>query len=132
MEKHIRDVPSALERRAEISAHLQGKRVAVFLDYDGTLTPIVSRPEDALLSELGPEWRATLTGSFAVYHDMTVDIQRTQLSSFGIAAIVVFLILTLFLRTLGGSAAAAVVNLRDCSLRGPVSQSRDRQGSSSP
>jgi trehalose 6-phosphate phosphatase len=50
VEKNIRDVPSALERRAEIATHLQGKRVAVFLDYDGTLTPIVSRPEDALLS----------------------------------------------------------------------------------
>jgi predicted RND superfamily exporter protein len=69
---------------------------------------ILRRVENALLSELGSEWRATLTGSFAVYHDMTVDIQRTQLSSFGIAAIVVFLILMLFLRTLGGSAAAAV------------------------
>jgi predicted RND superfamily exporter protein/signal transduction histidine kinase len=69
--------------------------------------PILRRVEDALLSELGLEWRATLTGSFAVYHDMTVDIQQTQLSSFGIAAIVVFFILMLFLRTLGASAAAA-------------------------
>ena len=28
-----------------------GRRPAVFLDYDGTLTPIVDRPEDALISE---------------------------------------------------------------------------------
>ena len=27
-----------------------GRRPAVFLDYDGTLTPIVDRPEDALIS----------------------------------------------------------------------------------
>ena len=27
------------------------RRPAVFLDYDGTLTPIVDRPEDALISE---------------------------------------------------------------------------------
>jgi trehalose-phosphatase len=55
MEKQIRDVPSALERRAEIAACLEGRRVAVFLDYDGTLTPIVSRPEDAVLSERNRE-----------------------------------------------------------------------------
>lgn len=30
---------------------LAGRRPVVFLDYDGTLTPIVSRPEDAVLSE---------------------------------------------------------------------------------
>jgi trehalose-phosphatase len=51
MEKNIRDVPSALERRTEVMGHLEGKRVAVFLDYDGTLTPIVSRPELAVLSD---------------------------------------------------------------------------------
>ncbi|MGH8721137.1 MAG: trehalose-phosphatase, partial [Burkholderiales bacterium] len=27
-----------------------GRRLAVFLDYDGTLTPIVERPEDAVLA----------------------------------------------------------------------------------
>jgi trehalose 6-phosphate phosphatase len=30
---------------------MAGKRPAVFLDYDGTLTPIVDRPEDAIISE---------------------------------------------------------------------------------
>src|SRR5215510_2656107 len=42
-------IPSALEHIQEIgrSAH----RLAVFLDYDGTLTPIVGHPEDAWLSE---------------------------------------------------------------------------------
>mmetsp|Transcript_2206 Transcript_2206/g.6373 ORF Transcript_2206/g.6373 Transcript_2206/m.6373 type:complete len:458 (+) Transcript_2206:535-1908(+) len=29
----------------------QGRRIAFFLDYDGTLTPIVSNPQDALMSE---------------------------------------------------------------------------------
>ena len=42
-------IPSALERIQEIAR--SGDRLAVFLDYDGTLTPIVSRPEDAWLSE---------------------------------------------------------------------------------
>jgi alpha,alpha-trehalase len=45
----IRDLPSALRRLREIAAALEGRTPAVFLDYDGTLTPIVDRPEDALL-----------------------------------------------------------------------------------
>jgi trehalose 6-phosphate phosphatase len=40
---------SALEQREEIFRQAQRKKLAVFLDYDGTLTPIVERPEDALL-----------------------------------------------------------------------------------
>ena len=44
-----RPQPSALERIAEIGARLAGRRLAAFLDYDGTLTPIVARPELALL-----------------------------------------------------------------------------------
>jgi len=43
-------LPSALEREDAIRARLAGRSPACFLDYDGTLTPIVSRPEDALLS----------------------------------------------------------------------------------
>ena len=46
--------PSALERRDEIEHRLfgrAGRRPAVFLDYDGTLSPIVARPELATLSE---------------------------------------------------------------------------------
>src|SRR6476659_8594643 len=42
-------IPSALEHVEAIAR--QGARLAVFLDYDGTLTPIVSHPEDAWLSE---------------------------------------------------------------------------------
>jgi trehalose-phosphatase len=40
---------SALEHIDQIAQH--GDRLAVFLDYDGTLTPIVSHPEDAWLPE---------------------------------------------------------------------------------
>jgi len=42
-------IPSALDHVHEIAR--SGDRLAVFLDYDGTLTPIVSRPQDAWLSE---------------------------------------------------------------------------------
>ena len=42
-------IPSALEHVQEIAG--PSGRVAVFLDYDGTLTPIVSQPENAWLSD---------------------------------------------------------------------------------
>lgn len=45
------ELPSALGSGDEIAARLKGKRPAMFLDYDGTLTPIVSQPEDAILSD---------------------------------------------------------------------------------
>jgi trehalose-phosphatase len=44
-------LPSALNLIDEIIARARGKRPAVFLDYDGTLTPIVSHPEDAWLPD---------------------------------------------------------------------------------
>ena len=42
-------IPSALEQVQDIAS--LGGHVAIFLDYDGTLTPIVSRPENAWLSQ---------------------------------------------------------------------------------
>jgi len=49
--------PSALDRWEEISSQWSGKRVAVFLDYDGTLTPIVATPD---LAKLPQEMQAVL------------------------------------------------------------------------
>jgi alpha,alpha-trehalase len=43
-------LPSALEHLDDLAAVAGNKRLVVFLDYDGTLTPIVDRPEDAHLS----------------------------------------------------------------------------------
>ncbi len=51
MEKNIRDVQSALDSAPELAQRLKSKQVVVFLDYDGTLTPIVARPELAVLSQ---------------------------------------------------------------------------------
>jgi trehalose 6-phosphate phosphatase len=42
-------IPSALKHVQEIARRTD--RPAIFLDYDGTLTPIVSHPENALLSD---------------------------------------------------------------------------------
>lgn len=44
-------LPSALTHRDEIERRLAGRRPAVFLDYDGTLSPIAPRPELAALPE---------------------------------------------------------------------------------
>jgi alpha,alpha-trehalase len=42
---------SALEAKDEIAALLADKPIAVLLDYDGTLTPIVDNPANAVLAE---------------------------------------------------------------------------------
>jgi trehalose-phosphatase len=43
-------LPSALQQLDEIKTRIANKELGIFLDYDGTLTPIVRRPEDAVLS----------------------------------------------------------------------------------
>uniref|UniRef100_A0A0E0K380 Trehalose 6-phosphate phosphatase n=1 Tax=Oryza punctata TaxID=4537 RepID=A0A0E0K380_ORYPU len=42
--------PSALSSFKQIVASAQGKKIAVFLDYDGTLSPIVDDPDKAVMS----------------------------------------------------------------------------------
>lgn len=43
--------PCALRQLDNLLASLSRKRVVVFLDYDGTLTPIVSNPDEAKMSQ---------------------------------------------------------------------------------
>lgn len=62
----IDQLPSALEEYDSIAQQLAGKRLAVFLDYDGTLTPIVSRPELAVLSDEMREIVTDLAGKCTV------------------------------------------------------------------
>ena len=47
----IADLPHALADHERLRERPAGRQPAVFLDYDGTLTPIVDRPEDAVISE---------------------------------------------------------------------------------
>ncbi|UYP17207.1 trehalose-phosphatase [Rhodococcus sp. Z13] len=54
----VEELPAALAAHSspgrvadELAARLSGRRPAVFLDYDGVLTPIVARPEDAVWSD---------------------------------------------------------------------------------
>ncbi|MFS7967712.1 putative trehalose-phosphatase [Helianthus anomalus] len=42
--------PSALTSIEQIVNNVKGKRIALFLDYDGTLSPIVDNPDHAFMS----------------------------------------------------------------------------------
>lgn len=44
------DHPSALDMFEEIIEASRGKQIVVFLDYDGTLAPIVQDPDRAFMS----------------------------------------------------------------------------------
>lgn len=57
-----RPLPSALDDLDVVAERIAGRATMVFLDYDGTLTPIVRRPEDAVLSE---DMRGVLRGLVA-------------------------------------------------------------------
>tara|TARA_R110002020_G_scaffold254617_1_gene468337 strand:- start:18959 stop:19789 length:831 start_codon:yes stop_codon:yes gene_type:complete len=50
-EKQPYDLPSAVENSQEIVSKIGARKPILFLDYDGTLTPIVSDPEEAILSD---------------------------------------------------------------------------------
>ncbi|MBS0351085.1 MAG: trehalose-phosphatase, partial [Proteobacteria bacterium] len=43
-------LPNALSGEDALIKHLSDKKIAVFLDYDGTLTPITPHPEEAVLN----------------------------------------------------------------------------------
>lgn len=47
----ISDLPLVADVEPEVTAHLSGRPLAVFLDYDGVLSPIVDAPEAAVISD---------------------------------------------------------------------------------
>src|SRR5258708_15813325 len=51
MARQIGDLPHALGESEALAQRFADKWLAVFLDYDGTLTPISDRPEDAVISD---------------------------------------------------------------------------------
>jgi alpha,alpha-trehalase len=77
-------IPSALEHVEEITGH---RRLAVFLDYDGTLTPIVSQPDQALLSDSTRQVVRTLAvhAPVAILTARDLDDVRRRVNIDGIA-----------------------------------------------
>jgi trehalose-phosphatase len=49
--KTLHDVPDLRDREADLHAWVAGRRLAVFLDYDGTLTPIVEDHGKAFMAD---------------------------------------------------------------------------------
>lgn len=62
--KWVERHPHAVRCFDQLLARMQGKRVAVFLDYDGTLTPIVRNPDAAFISNEMRETVRDLAGVF--------------------------------------------------------------------
>lgn len=50
-ERRFGDLPGAFERFADIAAFFQQHTVLLSFDYDGTLTPIVDQPDQAVISD---------------------------------------------------------------------------------
>ncbi|MBN1382920.1 MAG: trehalose-phosphatase [Deltaproteobacteria bacterium] len=62
----IKELPSALDQFDQIKDRLKNRQPVVFLDYDGTLTPIVATPDQAVLNEDMRSALLTLSRSCAV------------------------------------------------------------------
>ncbi len=71
-------VPSALENFDQFTERLKNKRIAICLDYDGTLTPIVDDPQKAVLSEEMRRTLLSLADSFPVAVISGRDLQDVQ------------------------------------------------------
>ena len=80
-------LPSALASWEAVAARVDDRRPAVFLDYDGTLTPIVARPEDAILAAPARDAVARLASvhPVAVVSGRDLDDVRTMVGVEGIA-----------------------------------------------
>ena len=68
--------PSALSSFAEITNLAKGKEIAVFLDYDGTLSPIVDDPDRAVMSD---DVRTYTLRNFAVLRYLFCDYYSIEL-----------------------------------------------------
>ncbi|GAB4274565.1 MAG: hypothetical protein Kow0056_03030 [Coriobacteriia bacterium] len=80
------ELPSALGEFERVVQEFAGRKPVLFLDYDGTLTPIVERPEDALLSNDMRSVLSRLTDTLpvAVVSGRDVSFVRTQVALDGI------------------------------------------------
>ncbi|XP_062215455.1 probable trehalose-phosphate phosphatase 9 [Phragmites australis] len=80
MDRH----PSALGRFDALAAAAKGKQIAVFLDYDGTLSPIVEDPDRAVMTD---EMRDAVRG-VAVHFPTAIVSGRCRDKVFGFVRLV--------------------------------------------
>lgn len=81
--RNATDLPEFLSRWTAIArGTVRDRRLAVFLDYDGTLTPIVERPEDAILDDDMRERIKRLAGDcfVAIVSGRDVEFVREQVA----------------------------------------------------
>jgi alpha,alpha-trehalase len=71
-------LPSALEKKDEILERLRQRTPAIFLDYDGTLTPIVEDPKKATLPDDTREVIKRLTEHYSVAIISGRDLEDVQ------------------------------------------------------
>jgi trehalose 6-phosphate phosphatase len=64
--KRPEDLPNALAQIDHILKAVSGREMCLFLDYDGTLTPIVANPDEAILSHKAREVIKELSGQITV------------------------------------------------------------------
>ncbi|KAL0431971.1 UNVERIFIED_CONTAM: putative trehalose-phosphate phosphatase J [Sesamum radiatum] len=69
--------PSALDMFEQITNASKGKQIVMFLDYDGTLSPIVDDPDRAFMSESGAE--AVLFQPASEYLPMIDEVYKALL-----------------------------------------------------
>ncbi|GAB2268475.1 hypothetical protein Dimus_003432, partial [Dionaea muscipula] len=78
----LKACPFALDSFDQMMSMAKGKRIVVFLDYDGTLSPIVDDPDLAFMSEAVHEFVKLNSGFYAWSHGMDIMApSRKQRSS---------------------------------------------------
>jgi trehalose 6-phosphate phosphatase len=84
--RRLADLPSALPVASQLADRLTTP-LAVFLDYDGTLTPIVDDPDDALLSDAMRETIEALAATtlVAIVSGRDLDDVRSKIAVEGLA-----------------------------------------------
>lgn len=61
--------PSALRAFDQMMNTAKGKRIVVFLDYDGTLSPIVADPDQAFMTDAVTDSKSNL------FHDIVANYE---------------------------------------------------------
>jgi trehalose-phosphatase len=62
----VDSVPAARDFKTQFAERLKGKQLAIFLDYDGTLTPIIDDPNQAVLDNTMRDTLAQLAQCYTV------------------------------------------------------------------